>query len=443
MGDNRIVKKISAGRGHNCVIVKNNDVFCWGYNEDYELGTGSVSTNIGDGANEMGNNLSATHLVTQDAVYLEVGAYSTCVIRKNGILYCWGFNGDGDLGVGLDDDEIGDSSTMPDDVDVDLGTDRRAKVMARGYQHGCALLENNDIKCWGRSNQGQLGQGDTSYRGDTASDMGDNLPAVDLVPDILGVVWEGYSLDNVDFNDSPPSLKMPTGEPSGTTFAYTTTTSDVCTVDSAGALTITNNGTCTVELTASLADHRDEVRTFDVTVNAIDTNGFDWRGYSSGTATFPNAPTLVIPTHSGGIGYGEAYSSQTPTVCTVTPVGTLTLLRNGLCTIRVTISARGYNDVTIDRSIIISKGTMSITWSGYSSNSVAVSGTAPTPSSPTGAPTGATFAYSSGTTAVCTVDSATGALTLKTAGTCTITLTVSATGYNGQAISQSITVTSG
>ena len=85
---------------------------------------------------------------------------------------------------------------------------------------------------------------------------------------------------------------------------------------------------------------------------------------------------------------------------------------------------------------IPSREGMSTTWSGYLSNLMAVSGTAPTLSNPVGA----TFAYSSGTTAVCTVDSI-GALTLKTSGTCTITLTVLATGYNNQTINQSVTIT--
>jgi alpha-tubulin suppressor-like RCC1 family protein len=63
---------------------------------------------------------------------------------------------------------------------VDLGTGRTARQIAAGQFHTCALLDNNAVKCWGLSPDGQLGQGDTRARGDGQNEMGDYLPVVDL-----------------------------------------------------------------------------------------------------------------------------------------------------------------------------------------------------------------------------------------------------------------------
>ena len=63
---------------------------------------------------------------------------------------------------------------------VDLGTGRTVTAISSGYEHTCAILNNASVKCWGRSNLGQLGYGDTYKRGDGSNEMGDNLPTVDL-----------------------------------------------------------------------------------------------------------------------------------------------------------------------------------------------------------------------------------------------------------------------
>jgi len=65
-----------------------------------------------------------------------------------------------------------------------LGNDRTAKKISLGFNHSCAILDDNTTKCWGDNSVGQLGQGDIDNRGDATGEMGDNLPAVDLGDDI-------------------------------------------------------------------------------------------------------------------------------------------------------------------------------------------------------------------------------------------------------------------
>ena len=61
---------------------------------------------------------------------------------------------------------------------IDLGSERTATMIAVGSNHSCALLDNATVKCWGRSNSGQLGYNDTATRGDGAGEMGNALPAI-------------------------------------------------------------------------------------------------------------------------------------------------------------------------------------------------------------------------------------------------------------------------
>ena len=65
---------------------------------------------------------------------------------------------------------------------VNLGQDRTATSVdshTSGY-HVCALLDNEDLKCWGENSYGRLGLGDTLSRGVSGNGMGDDLPAVDV-----------------------------------------------------------------------------------------------------------------------------------------------------------------------------------------------------------------------------------------------------------------------
>jgi len=64
---------------------------------------------------------------------------------------------------------------------VNLGTGQTATQVAMGERHMCVLLTSTDIKCFGNSGEGQLGDGLGYYSyGNSSSQMGDNLPIVDL-----------------------------------------------------------------------------------------------------------------------------------------------------------------------------------------------------------------------------------------------------------------------
>lgn len=181
LGTGRTAKSIAAGDGSSCALLDNNQVKCWGLNNAGQLGLGDIA-NRGDAAGEMGNSLPVVALGTsRTAQSVDIGGWFACARLDTNQVKCWGYNEWGRLGLG-DVVNRGDGpGEMGDNLPaVALGTGRTAQQVSTGYGHACALLDTNQIKCWGVNTFGSLGIGSVTHRGDEPSEMGDNLPIVAL-----------------------------------------------------------------------------------------------------------------------------------------------------------------------------------------------------------------------------------------------------------------------
>ncbi len=179
LGTGRTARAIAAGASHACAILDNDTVKCWGFNTYGALGVGDSVTR-GDDPGEMGDTLPVVALGTgRIATSLSLGANLSCARLDNGAVKCWGMNFWGQLGQGDTATRGNDPGEMGDSLPaISLGT--TAVSIAAGGQHACALLSNNTTKCWGYNTDGQLGVGDTNHRGDQAGEMGASLPAISL-----------------------------------------------------------------------------------------------------------------------------------------------------------------------------------------------------------------------------------------------------------------------
>ena len=185
LGTGLTAQSITAGRYHNCAILDDNSLKCWGLNTSGQLGQESV-LNKGDNPNEMGDNLPKIKLDSGTILKsISLGFYHTCALFKNKKIKCWGAASTGQLGQhsidswGTSNGQMGDSLPI-----VDIGKGLAASSISIGAAHSCTLVASiNTIKCWGSSNSGQLGQGNTTTIGDNANEMGDNLFAIDLGTD--------------------------------------------------------------------------------------------------------------------------------------------------------------------------------------------------------------------------------------------------------------------
>lgn len=181
LGTGVTARSISAGTQFNCALLSDGRVKCWGDNAHGQLGLGDTLTR-GDDANEMGANLAAIDFgANKTAIAIATADASACAILNLGEVKCWGHNGSGELGQG-NTTNLGDGGTpsIENAPLVNLGTGKTAKAITGGFNHFCAILNDETVKCWGENGNGQLGLGNTVDRGDNAGEMGDSLPAVNF-----------------------------------------------------------------------------------------------------------------------------------------------------------------------------------------------------------------------------------------------------------------------
>lgn len=91
-----------------------------------------------------------------NAVAVAAGLSHTCALAGSGGVWCWGRN---DYG------QLGDDSTSDRDLPVAVvGLDGDVTALSLGYSHSCALLDGGGVRCWGRNDNGELGDATTSNR---------------------------------------------------------------------------------------------------------------------------------------------------------------------------------------------------------------------------------------------------------------------------------------
>jgi alpha-tubulin suppressor-like RCC1 family protein len=150
-------------------------VKCWGAGLNGRTGHANLET-IGD--NETANSANIVNLSTIPAVQLAVGGAHNCVLLDDGHVRCWGTGADGRLGYENDDD-IGDDE---DPISAGhLPGIKDAVQITAGQKHSCALLGDGSVSCWGSNNYGQLGSGPTAFPLVFAQNIDLGAPAVEVV----------------------------------------------------------------------------------------------------------------------------------------------------------------------------------------------------------------------------------------------------------------------
>ncbi len=139
-------RKVEAGGAFTCALDAGGDLYCWGQNDYGQVGDGTTQTrHIPWPVNEPVAGMAWTTFA--------VGEISACAISvaPDSNLYCWGGNGNGQVGNGSYDPAWGPQL-------VGTYSDKWIDV-AMGRGHTCAIKVGGALYCWGSSSRGQLGYG--------------------------------------------------------------------------------------------------------------------------------------------------------------------------------------------------------------------------------------------------------------------------------------------
>jgi alpha-tubulin suppressor-like RCC1 family protein len=81
---------LSAGIEHTCGLVIDGSLYCWGRNGDGQIGDGTTTDRF------LPTRVSGAIAFSS----VSAGGWHTCAQSTDGILYCWGLNTVGELGIG-------------------------------------------------------------------------------------------------------------------------------------------------------------------------------------------------------------------------------------------------------------------------------------------------------------------------------------------------------
>ncbi|HEY8795081.1 MAG TPA: hypothetical protein VIM15_09075, partial [Gemmatimonadaceae bacterium] len=151
---------VSAGESSACGVATDGRAYCWGTNVLGELGNGNTASG------------PPPHLVTSALRFstVTVGGSHACALTSDGTAYCWGRDLSGELG---DARVVNSTTPIPVVVNPSTGAPVSFTQISAGGEHTCGLATGNVALCWGSASAGQLG---------TGSAIGSTSPVAVAVP---------------------------------------------------------------------------------------------------------------------------------------------------------------------------------------------------------------------------------------------------------------------
>jgi alpha-tubulin suppressor-like RCC1 family protein len=139
-------RQLSGGNLHSCGVTTDDKAYCWGNNGNGELGDGTRRPRLRPTAVTGGLRVSQ----------IEAGNAYTCGVTTSHKAYCWGSGGLG---------QLGDGTTVFFRLQPRaVAGNRRFDQVNAGWNHTCGVTGAGRGFCWGHNNLGQLGDGSTENR---------------------------------------------------------------------------------------------------------------------------------------------------------------------------------------------------------------------------------------------------------------------------------------
>ncbi|KAK2856816.1 hypothetical protein Q5P01_005551 [Channa striata] len=163
---NKKVKGVACGSHHSMALTHDGEVFAWGYNNCGQIGSGST-------ANQPYPRKVTGSLQGKTAVGITCGQTSSIALGDNGEVYGWGYNGNGQLGIGNNGNQL-----TPCRLSTLQGM--CIQQIVSGYNYCLALTDEGLLYAWGANTNGQLGTGNKSNHLSPVQIMADNERIVEV-----------------------------------------------------------------------------------------------------------------------------------------------------------------------------------------------------------------------------------------------------------------------
>ncbi|XP_041739058.1 RCC1 and BTB domain-containing protein 1 isoform X3 [Coregonus clupeaformis] len=145
---NKRVMEVACGSHHSLALTNTGEVYAWGYNNCGQVGSGST-------ANQPTPRRVSNCLQNKVVVSITCGQTSSLAVVENGEVYGWGYNGNGQLGLGNNGNQLTPCRLV--------GLQGLCVLqIVSGYAHSLALTDEGLLYAWGANTYGQLGTGNKS-----------------------------------------------------------------------------------------------------------------------------------------------------------------------------------------------------------------------------------------------------------------------------------------
>jgi alpha-tubulin suppressor-like RCC1 family protein len=173
------VTALASGSIHNLALRSDGTVWGWGFNYYGQVGDGTSGDNVLSPARVKG---------LSGVIAVAAGGYTSFALKSDRTVWAWGYNGQGELGIGTSDERAHSTPTR-------VGRLSTAVAIGAGVGHGLAVLADGTVSAWGDNQTGELGANTTTTCGGYSSPCS---KAPVRVPNLSGVTavsgGSGYTL---------------------------------------------------------------------------------------------------------------------------------------------------------------------------------------------------------------------------------------------------------
>ncbi|MBU1239462.1 hypothetical protein KKF84_09015, partial [Myxococcota bacterium] len=141
--------KVANGEVHTCALDTHGRIWCWGSNNNGQLGTTAFAVN--NDPHYLPTLIDHSALAAGELfVDLSSGGFFSCALTSAGRVFCWG---DGDM-YAVDGST---SQLFPTPIEISIPSGVAPREIVSGQYHTCLRTDTSDLWCWGNNSNYQLG----------------------------------------------------------------------------------------------------------------------------------------------------------------------------------------------------------------------------------------------------------------------------------------------